>query len=165
MTHELHLQDKFLIPFFREGLGYRKVKPNTVTLSASLFHLMRAWRVISTTLTDQATGQVTMQATDQATMHATDQATMHATDQATMQATDQATMQATMQAEKVLQFCIEPRSRNEIQSFLDLKNRDYFRKEILNPLIKEGKLALTIPDKPKSPKQRYITRNEHKGNE
>ncbi len=68
MTHELHLQDKFLIPFFREGLGYRKVKPNTVTLSASLFHLMRAWRVISTTLTDQATGQVTMQATDQATM-------------------------------------------------------------------------------------------------
>ena len=83
----------------------------------------------------------------------TDQATMHAT------------MQATMQAEKVLQFCIEPRSRNEIQSFLDLKNRDYFRKEILNPLIKEGKLALTIPDKPKSPKQRYITRNEHKGNE
>ncbi len=149
MTHELHLQDKFLIPFFREGLGYRKVKPNTVTLSASLFHLMRAWRVISTTLTDQATGQVTMQATDQATMHAT----------------DQATMQATMQAEKVLQFCIESRSRNEIQSFLDLKNRDYFRKEILNPLIKEGKLALTIPDKPKSPKQRYITRNEHKGNE
>ncbi len=79
--------------------------------------------------------------------------------------TDQATDQATMQAEKVLKFCIEPRSRNEIQSFLDLKNRDYFRKEILNPLIKEGKLALTIPDKPKSPKQRYITRNEHKGNE
>jgi len=79
--------------------------------------------------------------------------------------TDQATMHATMQAEKVLQFCIEPRSRNEIQSFLDLKNRDYFRKEILNPLIKEGKLALTIPDKPKSPKQRYITRNEHKVNE
>jgi len=131
--NELHLQDKFLIPFFREGLGYREVKANTVTSSASLFHLMRAWRVISTTLTDQATGQVTMQ--------------------------------ATMQAEKVLQFCIEPRSRNEIQSFLDLKNRDYFRKEILNPLIKEGKLALTIPDKPKSPKQRYITRNEHKGNE
>lgn len=49
---------------------------------------------------------------------------------------DQATMQATMQAEKVLKFCIEPRSRSEIQSYLDLKNRDYFRKEILNPLIK-----------------------------
>jgi len=87
------------------------------------------------------------------------------TEQATEQATMHVTMHATMQAEKVLQFCIEPRSRNEIQSYLDLKNRDYFRKEILNPLIKEGKLALTIPDKPKSPKQRYIIRNKHKVNE
>ncbi|MCD4816936.1 MAG: hypothetical protein K8R06_11140 [Methanosarcinales archaeon] len=125
MTHGLHMQDQFLIPFFRECFGYNEVKHNTVTSSASLFHFSGVWGAISSTLTDQAT----------------------------------------MQAEKVLQFCIEPRSRNEIQSFLDLKNRDYFRKEILNPLIKEGKLALTIPDKPKSPKQRYITRNEHKGNE
>lgn len=31
--NELHLQDKFLIPFFRDGLGYREVKPNTVTNS------------------------------------------------------------------------------------------------------------------------------------
>jgi len=79
--------------------------------------------------------------------------------------TDQATMQATMQAEKILQFCLEPRSRDEIQSFLGLKNRDYFRKEILNPLIKEGKLSPTIPDKPSSPKQRYIAISENKGNE
>ena len=34
-------------------------------------------------------------------------------------------------------------------------NRDYFRKEILNPLIEQGLLQLTIPDKPKSPKQKY----------
>ncbi len=31
--NELHLQDKFLIPFFREGLGYKEVKANTVTQS------------------------------------------------------------------------------------------------------------------------------------
>ncbi len=31
--NELHLQDKFLIPFFREGLGCREVKANTVTNS------------------------------------------------------------------------------------------------------------------------------------
>ena len=31
--NELHLQDKFLIPFFREGLGYEEVKANTVTQS------------------------------------------------------------------------------------------------------------------------------------
>lgn len=31
--NELHLQDNFLIPFFREGLGYHEVKANTVTNS------------------------------------------------------------------------------------------------------------------------------------
>jgi type I restriction enzyme R subunit len=31
--NEIHLQDKFLIPFFRESLGYRDVKANTVTNS------------------------------------------------------------------------------------------------------------------------------------
>jgi len=29
--NELYLQDKFLIPFFRDGLGYKEVKANTVT--------------------------------------------------------------------------------------------------------------------------------------
>ena len=28
--NELHLQDKFSIPFFREGLGYSAVNANTV---------------------------------------------------------------------------------------------------------------------------------------
>jgi type I restriction enzyme, R subunit len=31
--NELSLQDKFVVPFFREGLGYREVKANTVTSS------------------------------------------------------------------------------------------------------------------------------------
>jgi type I restriction enzyme, R subunit len=31
--NELHLQDKFLLPFFKEGLGYREVKANTITNS------------------------------------------------------------------------------------------------------------------------------------
>jgi len=30
---ETHLQDKFLIPFFREELGYQEVKANTITNS------------------------------------------------------------------------------------------------------------------------------------
>lgn len=29
--NELHLQDKFIIPFFQDGLGYKEVKANTVT--------------------------------------------------------------------------------------------------------------------------------------
>ena len=31
--NELHLQDKFLLPFLRDSLGYREVKANTVTHS------------------------------------------------------------------------------------------------------------------------------------
>ena len=28
--NELHLQDRFILPFFKEGLGYNEVKANTV---------------------------------------------------------------------------------------------------------------------------------------
>ena len=68
-----------------------------------------------------------------------------------------ATAQATA---LILEFCKTARSRDEIQSFLGLKHREHFRKDILNPLIKEKKLKLTIPDKPKSPNQRYIAAEE-----
>jgi predicted HTH transcriptional regulator len=79
------------------------------------------------------------------------------TPQATPQASDQDSDQATDQAEKILLFCKEPHNRDEIQSFLGLKDREYFRKEILKPLITAGKLELTIPDKPTSPNQKYVT--------
>ena len=31
--NELHLQEKFLVPFFRDALGYQEVKANTVSNS------------------------------------------------------------------------------------------------------------------------------------
>ena len=68
------------------------------------------------------------------------------------------TPQATMQDDRlkaILNFSKEPRSREEIQKYTGIKNREYFRKEILNPLIEQGLLKLTIPDKPKSPKKKY----------
>ncbi len=34
MSNELHLQEKFVIPFFRESLGYQEVKANTIEPSA-----------------------------------------------------------------------------------------------------------------------------------
>jgi ATP-dependent DNA helicase RecG len=59
--------------------------------------------------------------------------------------------------QKILSLCLEPRSREEIQLYLGLKDRKHFRSEILQPLLKEGLLVSTIPDKPNSPKQQYIT--------
>lgn len=80
--------------------------------------------------------------------------------EAAMQDTMQATMQAAMQDErvqKILKFCRKPRKREEIQKLISIGNRDYFRKEILIPLLKQGLLHPTMPDKLTSPKQRYYS--------
>ena len=45
--------------------------------------------------------------------------------------------------------------REEIQDKLNLKNRDYFRKNYLVPAIEQGLVALTLPDKPTSKQQKY----------
>ncbi len=82
--------------------------------------------------------------------------TAQATPQATPQATEQATEQATMQA-MILEYCKIARTREEIQEYVGLKHREHFRSTILNPLIESGQLALTIPDKPNSPNQKYVT--------
>ncbi len=66
--------------------------------------------------------------------------------------TMQATAQATVQADRdkaIVRFCKTPRNREAIQHHIKIKNRDYFRKEILNPLIQKGLLKMTIPEKAK----------------
>ena len=91
---------------------------------------------------------------------ATQQATQQAAPQATQQATQQAIGQAIGQAEReaqLLEFCSIPRSRDEMQAFLRLADREHFRSSILLPLLEQGLLVPTIPDKPNSPKQRYVT--------
>jgi hypothetical protein len=41
---ELHLQEKFLIPFFQEGLGYQEVKVITNSLKHMHKSVMRGWQ-------------------------------------------------------------------------------------------------------------------------
>ncbi|MCH7612527.1 MAG: hypothetical protein IIB45_04130 [Candidatus Marinimicrobia bacterium] len=94
-------------------------------------------------------------------VHVADQASDQFTDQAAVQDTMQVTMQAE-QRERILEFCKTPKTRKEIQKYLGFKSRDYFRKEILNPLVNEGLLTPTIPDKPKSPNQKYNATNPEK---
>lgn len=76
----------------------------------------------------------------------------------TMQDTMQDTTQDTMQnrAQAIISYCATPRSRDEIQTYIGITNRDYFRKCILKPLLDSGKLKCTIPDKPSSKKQKYV---------
>jgi ATP-dependent DNA helicase RecG len=73
----------------------------------------------------------------------------------TMQVTTQDTTQD-MRTGQLLTFCGEPRTRDEMQQFIGIANREHFRKAILIPLVISGKLVMTIPDKPNSRNQKYI---------
>ena len=58
--------------------------------------------------------------------------------------------------DKILAFCVEPKGIIEITEHLGYKEKRTTRK-YLNPLIEQGRVARTIPDKPNSSKQKYIT--------
>lgn len=57
---------------------------------------------------------------------------------------------------QLLEFCIIPRTRAEMQVCCNIKTEKYFRKNILQPMLAAGLLQRTIPDKPNSPKQQYV---------
>ena len=58
--------------------------------------------------------------------------------------------------QQLLDFCSIPRSRKEMQMHLGLTGRNHFNDTYLKPLLAEGKLKMTIPDKPNSRNQKYI---------
>ena len=60
--------------------------------------------------------------------------------------------------ELIMEFCSKPKSVKEIMEYIGLKHRPTFIYDYLNPLLEEGKLQMTIPDKPKSRNQKYITK-------
>lgn len=58
-------------------------------------------------------------------------------------------------AEKILDFCAEAKGIREIMDYLGYKDKKTVRR-YLNPLIEQGRIAMTIPEKPNSSKQKYI---------
>ena len=62
------------------------------------------------------------------------------------------------QADKdLIAFCKIPRTRQEIADYLGIKVSSYFMKRYIQPLVDAGKLRMTIPDKPKSSKQKFYS--------
>lgn len=57
---------------------------------------------------------------------------------------------------KVIAYCQTPRSRKQIQEYLDISDKKYFRETVLHPLIEDGVLEMTIPENPQSVYQRYV---------
>ena len=46
-------------------------------------------------------------------------------------------------------------TRQRLQESLDLKDGEHFRRAYLLPALQAGLIEMTIPDKPRSRKQRY----------
>ena len=55
---------------------------------------------------------------------------------------------------------MEPRSKAEIMKHCGYKDTKNFVQKYLRPLLDRGVLQMTIPDKPRSKNQKYITVNK-----
>ena len=56
---------------------------------------------------------------------------------------------------KILKNCKNKSSAIELMEILNRTNKSKFKNTIINPLVENGFLELTNPDKPKSPTQKY----------
>ena len=60
---------------------------------------------------------------------------------------------------ELLLFLKTPRSRQEITEYLGIGTTAYAMQAYINPLIEKGLVQLTIPDRPKSQKQRFVQKS------
>jgi len=61
------------------------------------------------------------------------------------------------ESNKLLVFCRTPRTRQEIADFLGIKTVYFVTQNYIQPLLEDGKLSMTIPQKPKSRNQKFFT--------
>lgn len=57
---------------------------------------------------------------------------------------------------KILVYCEVPRSKTEITAYLGYKDARGVARNHIQPLVRKGRLAMTIPDKPNSKNQKYV---------
>lgn len=61
-------------------------------------------------------------------------------------------------AKMLTRFCVEPRTRAEMMEHIGIKERAYFKKSILDPLLAKGVIKMTLPDKPTSKFPKYVAK-------
>ncbi len=69
--------------------------------------------------------------------------------------TPQVTPQATPQVEKLIMICEGDLSKKQLMEKLNLKDWKHFLNQYLKPALDNEVIAMTIPDQPNHPKQRY----------
>lgn len=62
--------------------------------------------------------------------------------------------------ELILKYCVIPKTTKEICEYLNIKSRQYISANIINPLIKEGRLDYTNKNSINARNQKYITVRE-----
>jgi ATP-dependent DNA helicase RecG len=73
----------------------------------------------------------------------------------TPEATPEATPEVTPEVLKLVLVVTNELSSKEIKELLELKDDEHFRKKYLKPALEYKVIEMTIPDKPKSGKQKY----------
>lgn len=73
----------------------------------------------------------------------------------TFPVSEQVTPQVTPQVERLLNVITQEHDRQELQELLGLTDRENFRKNYLQQALDADLIEMTIPDKPKSSKQKY----------
>lgn len=66
-------------------------------------------------------------------------------------------IEAVQEKKDLLTFCQTPRTRREIADYLGVKTVFYAMGHYVQPLLQAGKLAMTLPETPKSSKQKFYT--------
>lgn len=61
------------------------------------------------------------------------------------------------EVKNLIDFCKEPKSRQEIADFLGLKTVFHVSKKYIDPLIESNELQMTIPEHPKSKNQKFYS--------
>ena len=74
----------------------------------------------------------------------------------TGEVTDQVTDQVTAEIARLLAAAAQgEHTRNALQEALGLKHTPHFQQAVLLPALEAGLIEMTLPDKPRSSKQRY----------
>ena len=60
--------------------------------------------------------------------------------------------------DRIVDYCAKPRSRQEIAEYLGVKTVAFAMSRYVTPLLEAGRLEMTIPEKPKSRKQRFMAK-------
>ncbi len=74
-----------------------------------------------------------------------------------MAANDEIEIMEDDEIQNLLLFCKTPRTRKEIAEYLGLSSITYAIQKYVMPLVETGKIKMSIPEKPKSPKQLYYS--------